>query len=109
MNTAKTTLLVAGATGRRGGLIAGHLLDQDGAVLRLLVRESVQAEPDKARKLDELVARGASVVTGDEGDPESLDRATRGVDVVISALQGGADVIVGGQIAHTTTATPTCN
>ena len=48
MNTAKTTLLVAGATGRLGGLIAGHLLDQDGAVVRLLVRESAQADPDKA-------------------------------------------------------------
>ncbi len=99
MNTVETTVLVAGASGRLGGLIAGHLLDQDGAVVRLLVRESAQADPGKARKLDGLVARGASIVTGDVSDPESLDRATRGVDVVISALQGGADVIVDGQIA----------
>ena len=99
MNTATTTLPIAGASGRLGGLIAGHLLDQDGVVVRLLVRESAQADPDKARKLDGLVARGASIVTGDVGDPESLDRATRGVDVVVSALQGGADVIVDGQIA----------
>ncbi len=47
MNTAKTTLLIAGASGRLGGLIAGHLLDQDGAVVRLLVRESAQADPDR--------------------------------------------------------------
>ena len=32
-------------------------------------------------------------------DPASLDTATAGVDVVVSAVQGGPDVIVDGQIA----------
>jgi uncharacterized protein YbjT (DUF2867 family) len=86
-----TTVLLAGATGMLGNRIAGHLLDQPDVALRLLVRPGGAA--------DALVARGAEVVTGDVTDAASLDAATRGVDVVVSALQGGPDVIVDGQIA----------
>lgn len=94
-----STVLIAGATGMLGGLIAGHLLEQEGVKVRLLVRDSARDDPRKKADLDSLVTRGASIVTGDVGEPASLDQATEGVDVVISALQGGADIIVDGQIA----------
>lgn len=38
-------------------------------------------------------------------DAASLDRATTGVDVVIAAVQGGADIIVDGQLALADAAT----
>jgi uncharacterized protein YbjT (DUF2867 family) len=94
-----TTVLVAGSTGMLGRLIASHLLDQDDVDVRLLARDSARADATKAGALDGLVARGATVVAGDVADPSSLDAATRGVDVVVSALQGGQAVIVDGQVA----------
>lgn len=98
-NPAPSSVLIAGATGMLGRLIASHLLDQEDVAVHLLVRESAQADPGKAAQLDDLVLRGARIVTGDVSDPASLDRSTRGVDVVVSALQGGRDVVVDGQIA----------
>jgi uncharacterized protein YbjT (DUF2867 family) len=94
-----TTVLLAGATGMLGNRIAGHLLDQPDVALRLLLRAAPTAGTGKARAVDTLVARGAQVVTGDVTDPGTLDAATRGIDVVVSALQGGPDIIVDGQIA----------
>lgn len=92
-------MLIAGSTGMLGGLIARHLLDQDDANVQLLVRDPAHQDPAKAAALDALVARGAVVVAGDVSHPATLDAATQGVDVVVSALQGGAAVIVDGQIA----------
>lgn len=94
-----STILVAGATGMLGASIAGHLLDQDDVELRLLVRPSSHGDDDKAAAIDRLTARGAEVAAGDVTDPASLREATTGVDVVISALQGGDAVIRDGQIA----------
>jgi uncharacterized protein YbjT (DUF2867 family) len=93
------TVLLAGATGMLGARIAEHLLDADDVVLRLLVRQATLDDPEKRRQIDPLVERGAEVVIGDVSDPASLDDATRGVDVVISALQGGREIIVDGQFA----------
>ena len=93
------TILLAGSTGMLGARIAEHLLDADGVDLRLLVRSTTLDDPDKRRELDRLVDRGAHVVVGDVTDAPSLDEPTRGVDVVVSALQGGRDVIVDGQVA----------
>lgn len=94
-----TTVLVGGATGMLGHRIAAHLLDQDGVAVRLMVRDGWQAEPSKSAGVGRLVARGATVATADLLSPETLDAATSGVDVVVSALQGGEDVIVAGQVA----------
>ncbi len=89
------TILIAGGTGMLGGRIADHLLDSSKARIRLLVRD-----PSASRdKLEPLVKAGAELIEGDLSDPASLDRATRGVDVIISAVQGGPDVIVDGQVA----------
>ncbi len=94
-----TTVLLAGATGMLGNRIAAHLLDQPDVSLRLLLRASARAVADKAQTVDAVVARGAVVATGDVTDPASLDAATTGVDVVVSALQGGPDIMVDGQVA----------
>ena len=87
------TILLAGATGMLGGRIANHLLNTSDARLRLLVRSVNEA------RLKPLLDRGAEVVEGDLADPASLDRATQGVDVIVSAVQGGPDIIVDGQAA----------
>jgi uncharacterized protein YbjT (DUF2867 family) len=94
-----TTVLLAGATGMLGHRIAEHLLDQPDVDLRLLLRTPPPTGSAKAAAVEDLVGRGARVAAGDVTDPASLDRATSGSDVVISALQGGQEIIVDGQIA----------
>ncbi|WP_294074462.1 NmrA family NAD(P)-binding protein [Sphingomonas sp.] len=86
-------MLLVGGGGMLGSRIAAHLLDQPDARLRLLARSPADA------KLTPLLDRGAEVIEGDLGDPASLDRATDGVDVIVSAVQGGPDVIVDGQVS----------
>ncbi|TNC49438.1 hypothetical protein FHG66_11110 [Rubellimicrobium rubrum] len=39
------------------------------------------------------------MIEGDLADPTSLDRATQGVEVVVSCVQGGPEVILDGQLA----------
>jgi nucleoside-diphosphate-sugar epimerase len=94
-----TTVLLAGSTGMLGNRIASHLIDQPDTAVRLLLRASAHHDPDKAEAVEALVSRGAVVVTGDVTDPSSLDQATASVDVVVSALQGGPEIIVDGQVA----------
>ena len=89
------TILVAGATGMLGSRIAHHLLMQPDSRVRLLVRDM----GTKKELLDPLAAKGAELIEGDLADPASLDRATQGMDVIVSAVQGGPDVIVDGQVA----------
>jgi uncharacterized protein YbjT (DUF2867 family) len=89
------TILLAGATGMLGSRIAYHLLDQPDARVRLLVRDLAS----KRATLEALVVKGAELIEGDLSDPASLDRATHGVDVIVSAVQGGPDIIVDGQLA----------
>jgi uncharacterized protein YbjT (DUF2867 family) len=87
------TIFLAGSTGMLGGRIAAHLLDLPDARVRLLVRSG------SAAKLRPFLDRGAELVEGDLADAASLDRATQGVDVIVSAVQGDTDVIVDGQAA----------
>lgn len=94
-----TTVLLAGATGMLGNRIATHLLAQPEVSLRLLVRPTTRQDTAKAQAIASLVAAGATVVDGDVTEPTSLDPATAGVDVVVSALQGGPAIIVDGQVA----------
>lgn len=91
------TVLLAGATGMLGGRIARQLLDQPDARVRLLLRSL--AGSGRKDALAPLLDGGAEVVEGDLADRASLDRATRGIDVIVSAVQGGPDVIVDGQVA----------
>ena len=91
------TILLAGATGKLGRRIATHLLEQPETKLRLLVRDS--ENPSKRAALQPLLERGAEVLKGHLADHDALNRATQGVDVIVSAVQGGPDVIVHGQVA----------
>lgn len=94
-----TNVLIAGGTGTLGARIARHLLADQTVQLRLLLRAGALDKPEKARTVAGLVALGATVATGDLKDPASLTEATRGIDVVVSAVQGGADVMIDGQLA----------
>jgi uncharacterized protein YbjT (DUF2867 family) len=79
-------ILVAGATGLLGGLIARKLLAKNQSV-RILAREGSARQP--------LAGAGAQIVMGDLKFRSSLDTACAGVDVVIttatSAQRGGDD------------------
>jgi uncharacterized protein YbjT (DUF2867 family) len=79
-------ILVAGATGQLGGMIAGRLLDS-GEEVAVLVR--------KGSDYAALQAKGAHLRFGDLRDYESLSRACEGVRVVVStansAARGGDD------------------
>ena len=95
----QTCVLLVGGTGMLGSKIARALLAKGDAVeLRLLARKGGGDTKAQAAQAA-LTEAGATVVEGDLLDPASLDAATRGVDVVVSAVQGGDDVIVGGQVA----------
>jgi uncharacterized protein YbjT (DUF2867 family) len=96
ITTMTQTILIAGATGMLGSRITQHVLDMPDVIVRLLVRSVTNAA------LQPHAAKGAEVIEGDLADPASLDRATQGVDVIISAVQGGPDVIVDGQVALAT-------
>jgi len=91
------TVLLVGATGMFGSRIAHHLFEQPETHLRVLVR--ALENPEKQALLKPLMDAGAEVLEGDLADEASLNRATQGVDVIVSAVQGGFDVIVGGQVA----------
>jgi len=95
-----TSVLVVGATGMLGRKIARALLAKRGlADVRLMVRPDSAEQAKTRAALDSLVKLGGRVMMGDLADRASLVEATRGVEVVISALQGGPDVIVEGQKA----------
>ena len=72
-------VLVTGATGFTGGHLA-RALARRGDHVRALVRDQSKARP--------LAEHGIELVPGDLGDPSSLDRASRDIDVVyhIAAL-----------------------
>ena len=93
------TVLVAGGTGMLGGRIAAHLLEEPGIQLRLLLRPGTLQDPTKGPALEPLLRGGATTAEGELSDATSLEAATDGVDVVVSAVQGGREVIVDGQIA----------
>jgi uncharacterized protein YbjT (DUF2867 family) len=91
-------ILVVGATGVVGGLIAQRLLEQGKEVRILVRRDSVSAqlaETGQATSAESLIEAGAQPVYGDLRDRASLDAAVEGVQTVVStansALRGGED------------------
>jgi uncharacterized protein YbjT (DUF2867 family) len=100
----RQTILIVGAAGMLGSRIAGHLIDEPATRLRMMVRDANSASA-KNPHFAELRNRGAEVVEGDLSDAVSLKRATAGVDVVVSAVQGGRETIVDGQLALLSAAT----
>ena len=90
------TVLVAGGTGNLGSKIVAELVDR-GASVRALVRPG---NADGGAALRDLVAAGkVTLVVGDLNDDAAvLARYLDGVDVIVSAVQGGPEVIVDGQL-----------
>ncbi|NTZ63471.1 NmrA family NAD(P)-binding protein [Agrobacterium tumefaciens] len=87
-------VVLAGATGHLGNLVARALADKNDTVVRALVR------PGSAAKAAGLAGLGVEVVEtaiDGSGDQGALDRAMEGAFSVVSALQGGPDIIVGAQ------------
>ena len=91
------TVLLAGATGMLGSQIARYLLSSPNTRLRLLVRKRGTAKDSAA--LAPFLDGGAEMVEGDLAQRDSLERATQNVDVIVSAVQGGPEVIIDGQVA----------
>jgi NADH dehydrogenase len=91
-------ILVVGATGVVGGMIARGLLEQ-GKEVRILVRRdspsSRLVQQGLATSAEELIGAGARPVPGDLRDRASLDVAVEGVETLVtsanSAFRGGAD------------------
>jgi uncharacterized protein YbjT (DUF2867 family) len=73
------TILVAGGTGTLGRQVVERL-EARGLPVRVLTRDAARAAPPAAAHRE--------VVQGDVRDPASLVAAMRGVDLVISAVQG---------------------
>ena len=84
-------IVVAGATGRLGGLITAALRER-GARVRAVVRHGTAKE-----KRIPLERVGADVVAVDYGDATQLARACGGAVCVVSALAGLGDVIIDAQ------------
>ena len=92
-------ILVVGATGVVGGMIARRLLEKDKEVRVLVRRDSPSSQliqQGLATSAEELIKAGAQPVHGDLRDRASLDDAVDGVvETVIttanSAMRGGAD------------------
>lgn len=72
-------ILIVGASGRLGRVLANNLLAQ-GKPVRALARTSA--------KVEDLKRQGAEVVVGDLRDPASLARACQGVQQVVTAAHG---------------------
>ncbi|MBO0936542.1 NmrA family NAD(P)-binding protein [Fibrella sp. HMF5335] len=87
----KNAIVVVGATGNLGGRIVTALLDK-GADVRAVVRPS----SDKAR-VDELKQKGVTIIQSEMTDARELAPSFADVAVVVSAVQGLHDVIVGTQ------------
>ncbi|MCF0051751.1 NmrA family NAD(P)-binding protein [Dyadobacter sp. LJ53] len=82
------TIILAGATGELGFLIAGFIIRR-GATVKALVRKgSVNARIPELRRL------GAEVIEVDFNSVSELTRACSGGTCVVSALSGLRDVIV---------------
>lgn len=93
----KTPVLVVGATGNLGFEIAKQLSRQEGAQVSALVRPGGEQNPRKQEKLEALRQHNVQLVEGDLFDKASLKQACQGIEVIVSAVNGDADVVVEGQ------------
>ena len=92
MNPTNQIILVTGATGNQGGVVAKSLFEQNKFKVRALVRDKTS---DKAKALE---ASGAELAEGDFDDATSLEKALQNVYGVFSMqdFRNGADK----EIAH---------
>ncbi|MBE9030728.1 NmrA family NAD(P)-binding protein [filamentous cyanobacterium LEGE 11480] len=93
----KTAVLIAGATGTLGFEIAKQLSRQEGVQVNALVRPGSESNPHKQEKLEALRQHNVTLVEGDLLDKNSLTNACQNIEVVISAVNGDANIMVEGQ------------
>jgi nucleoside-diphosphate-sugar epimerase len=86
-------IAIVGGTGSLGGLILDALLAKQDVKVRMLVR------PGSRAKASGFEGRGVEIVEGDigPGSEQALASLCGGAFAVISAAQGGPDIIVEGQ------------
>lgn len=87
----KKTVAIVGATGNLGGRIVNALAGKDARILAL-VRKGSEKE-----KLDNLKKANAELIEVDMTNKTALTSALQGASVVVSALQGLGDIIIGTQ------------
>ena len=94
--TAKPTVLVVGSTGMLGTKIISALLDKKTTNVKAMVRPNSDSDTENREKIEQMKAKGATIVEGDLMKPETLLQVCEGVDVVVSAV-GNNQVTVPGQ------------
>lgn len=87
MNYTNQIILVTGATGNQGGVVAKSLFEQNKFKVRAMVRDKTS---DKSKALE---AAGAELAEGDFDDGKSLEKALQNVHGVFSMqdFRNGAD------------------
>lgn len=88
LTSGNQTIVLAGATGALGQLIAGYLLQRKATVRALVRKDSNQAAVAR------LQQAGAEIIKVDFKDAAGLAAACRGAACVVSALSGLREVIV---------------
>lgn len=93
MNNTNKIVAVVGGTGDLGSLIVKELLKKTNVQVRLLVR------PESSGKVVGWEQQGVEIVEGALGkeDGQSLVQLCQGATTVISAVQGGPEIIMEGQ------------
>ncbi|KAL1349420.1 hypothetical protein HN51_025923 [Arachis hypogaea] len=85
MAAASSKILVIGGTGYIGKFVV-ETSAKTGHPTFLLVRESTLSNPEKAQIIDKFKTLGVNLISGDLYDHESLVKAIKQVDVVISTV-----------------------
>ncbi|RYR49202.1 hypothetical protein Ahy_A07g035517 isoform B [Arachis hypogaea] len=85
MAAASSKILVIGGTGYIGKFVV-EASAKTGHPTFLLVRESTLSNPEKAQIIDKFKTLGVNLISGDLYDHESLVKAIKQVDVVISTV-----------------------
>lgn len=89
----KKIIALVGGMGNMGSLIVKELLKDQNVQIRMLV------QPEKMKDIDGLLSSGIEVIEGSLGQnkTEILNLLCKDAYTVISAVQGGPDVIIDGQ------------
>lgn len=85
----KSRILIIGGTGNLGKFIAEASIQARHPTF-VLVRESTFSSPDKSQVIQSFIDQGILLLQGDIYDHNSLVKAIKQVDVVISVVRGSA-------------------
>jgi uncharacterized protein YbjT (DUF2867 family) len=85
-----------GSTGMLGSKIVSALLDKSDVNVRAMVRSINDSNEKNRQKIDEMKAKGATILEGDVMQPKTLLSPCAGVNVVVSAI-GNSEATTPGQ------------